>query len=724
MSRIDSIKDDRRSKLDSLKQLGINPFPGINVDRISIETARSQTGQTVSVAGRLTAKRGHGKLMFADLQDATAKIQLMLKSDVISPDLWSVVVLLDTGDFIQVQGEVGQTQSGEVTIIVNTLTLLSKSLRPLPDKWHGLTDVEERYRHRYVDMLVNPDVLKVIKKRTRITQSLRDFLNKHDFLEVETPILQPIYGGATAKPFTTHYNALDSQFYLRISDELYLKRLIVGGIEKVYEIGHDFRNEGLSREHNPEFTMLEFYWAYADYNRLMDFTQEMLKYLVQEVNGSLQVTYKGEIYDFQSDIVRKTYAQLFQEYLNIDLSQIKSETQIIEVVKSRNLLPTDNKLAGYGKILDDVYKTHIRPSLNGPLFVTDYPTEMLPLAKRKDDNPDLIASFQLVIAGSEFLKAYNELNDPIDQRSRWEEEAKTAEEGAEEFQLLDEDYIRALEYGMPPTAGWGMGIDRLAAFLTDSPNLKEVIIFPTLKPEYQKSENSGVRNIVTGETMAFLSEEVKSKLPNTKFAYAIVKGVSITKKNDKLEELKSQLLSSLTGLKLETVDTYSSILAYRNLFKKFGIDWHSRHPSPDALLRRIAQGKSLYTINSLVDAYNLAVIETKISLGAYDLSKIYFPVKLRFSTSGESINPIGEQNSITTQAGELVYADEKQLITLDLNYRDSNLTKVTEKTKDIILFADGCEGISSDEVREALNKGLTYITDFCGGTIEKIEFVE
>ena len=482
MSRLDDIRQERLKKIQNLSSQNINSYPQYSGERTLIDDAK-KLSTTQTIAGRLIAKRGHGKLIFADLIDASGQIQLMFKADLINSDNWKIVENLDIGDFILAIGEVSSSQSGETSLFVNSLQLLSKSIRPLPEKWHGLTDVEERYRQRYVDLIVNPEVKKVFTTRTKILTAIRNFLDENGFLEVETPVLQPIYGGATAKPFLTHHNALDSDLFLRISNELYLKRLIVGGFEKVYEVAKDFRNEGMSKEHNPEFTQVEFYWAYVDYNTLMDFTQKMWRHILNTVFNTQVITYQGKDYDFSADWPRITFHDLLIKHLELDIDLINTESSLIEFITKNNLLPTNVPLAGYGKLLDELYKHHIRPTLDGPLFLTDYPTQMLPLAKRKAEDPTKVSSFQLLIAGHEYLKAYNELNDPIDQAARWQEESQAKDSGAEEFQETDLDYIRALEYGMPPTAGWGMGIDRVVAFMTDQPTIKDVILFPTLRPE-------------------------------------------------------------------------------------------------------------------------------------------------------------------------------------------------------------------------------------------------
>lgn len=483
MSNLEKIRQERINKIKKLEKLGQTPYISFNKKKQDISKVRKLKGKTVSTAGRVFSKRGHGKLIFADLKDETGRIQLMFKYDVAGERVFKILQLLDIGDIVYVTGKVGESIRGEISIIVEDLSILTKSLRPLPEKWHGLKDVEERYRRRYVDLLVNDEVKQIFLKRTKVIQLLRKYLDKEGFVEVETPILQPIYGGATAKPFITHHNALDTDLYLRISDELYLKRLIVAGFEKVYEIGKDFRNEGFSRVHNPEFTMIEFYWAYVDYDKLMQFTEKLLSQIAVDITGSYKVEYQGQTFDLTPPWPRISYTKLFKDEIDLDLSKIKDEKQLLEVIKKRNLLNKDELEVGYANLVDKIYKKHLRPNIKGPVFLIDHPTELKPLAKRKEDNPNLVASFQVLIGGEEYVNAYNELNDPIDQKNRWLAEEEAGKRGAEEHQVVDEDYITALEYGMPPTAGWGLGVDRFTALLTNQPTIKDVILFPTLRPE-------------------------------------------------------------------------------------------------------------------------------------------------------------------------------------------------------------------------------------------------
>ena len=483
MATIDDLKKIRLAKLESLKQLGVDPYPADVTRNQTIAEARGMDGQEVAVTGRIMGLRGHGKLIFLDVVDGTGKIQAMVKADVLSPESAPLVDCLDLGDFLAVQGTVGKTQSGEVSVVVKTLQVISKSIRPLPSEWSGLKDIEERYRQRYVDLNVNPDVRDIFVTRSRVITFLRSFLDKDGFLEVDTPVLQPIYGGAQAKPFVTHHNALDVELYLRISDELYLKRLIVGGFDKVYEIGRDFRNEGIDRQHNPEFTMLEFYWAYANYEMLMTYTERMLSSLVKEIKGSYKITYQGQELDFAPPWPRMSYRDVVKQYSGIDIDEANTEETLLAAIKAKRISLDLTGVVGYGALLDTLYKATARPHLIGPMYLTDRPTAFVALAKRLPNDPFKTASFQLLVCGKEIINAYNELNDPGDQAARWRESESLGKRGQTEHEAFDHDYIRALEYGMPPTAGWGMGIDRLVTILTDQANLKDVILFPTLRPE-------------------------------------------------------------------------------------------------------------------------------------------------------------------------------------------------------------------------------------------------
>ncbi len=483
MPTLDDLRQARLTKLKKLTDSGIPAYPAETGFRETITEARKKDKKDVTVAGRIMAIRGHGKIFFVDLKDSSDRIQIVCKADVMEKSSFSLMELLDMGDFILVSGDVGKTQAREISIFAKKLRLLSKSLRPLPNEWHGLTDVEERYRQRYVDLIMNKEVKEVFEIRSKMISYLRNFLDRDGFIEVETPVLQPLYGGASAKPFVTHHNALDTDLYLRIAVELYLKRLIVGGFEKVYEIGKDFRNEGMSRQHNPEFTMLEFYWAYVTYEDLMTYSEKMISGVIKEIKGTMKLSYQGTELDFTPPWSRISYRDAVFKHTGIDIAVADDEKKLLAEIKKHKIAVDVTGAIGYGAILDVLYKSEVRPKLIGPLFLTKRPTAFVTLAKRLPEDPRFTASFQLLVVGEELLNAYNELNDPQDQAARWRESEELGKRGQQEHESFDADYIRALEYGMPPTAGWGMGIDRLLTILTDQKSIKDVILFPTLRPE-------------------------------------------------------------------------------------------------------------------------------------------------------------------------------------------------------------------------------------------------
>ena len=434
----------------------------------------------VTVAGRITALRSQGKVAFADIRDESGKIQLFLRLNDLGEEAFEHLKDLDLGDFVGVEGGVFRTRRGEISVKATQYSLLTKSLHPLPEKYHGLTDVETRFRQRYLDLIANPEVKDTFRKRVAIIQTMRDWLNERGFLEVETPMLHHIPGGATARPFITHHNTYDRDFYLRVAPELHLKRLIVGGFEKVFEINRCFRNEGVDTRHNPEFTTMELYEAYEDYLGLMDSTEEMLVAIIEKVNGGLQFEYQGETIDATRPWKRLTLFDAIREYAGIDLEPLKDDrAAAAKLAESIGISVT--KEMGYGKIVDEVMSERVQPKLVQPTFLYDYPLDISPLAKKKRDNPGITERFQPFIGRLEVGNAFSELNDPIDQRERFMDQLKQREAGDDEAQFLDEDFINALELGMPPTAGLGIGIDRLAMLLTNQPNIREVILFPQLR---------------------------------------------------------------------------------------------------------------------------------------------------------------------------------------------------------------------------------------------------
>jgi lysyl-tRNA synthetase, class II len=482
----EQLKKDRLNKLKGLQKAGVNPYPSLTKrTHTAAEAVKSfikLKNKRITLAGRLTGKRGHGGLIFADLEDESGKFQLVFKKDNLKNKEFDFIVnIFEKGDFIEVTGKIFKTKAGEKTLEVLNFKLLSKTILPLPEKWFGLKNEEIKNRQRYLDLLINPETRERFRKRSQFIQILRDFLLEKGFLEVETPILQEIAGGAIAQPFKTRHNALGQDYFLRIAPELYLKRLIVGGFEKVFEFARSFRNEGISPQHNPDYTMLEFYWAYSDYEKLMKFTEEMVKKVVSKVNGSLKVKYNGDIYNFKTPFPRIEFAKLFRKELKLDIDKVERKDLLAIIKKHKITIAAKISTLSDIKLVDEIYKKLIRPKLKGPLFLIDYPKEMIPLAKEKENNPKRIATFQLIVDGWEIVKAYNELNDPLEQKKRFLEQAAAKKKGDAEAHSYDKDYIEALSYGMPPTAGWGMGIDRFLVILLDQKNIRDVILFPLRK---------------------------------------------------------------------------------------------------------------------------------------------------------------------------------------------------------------------------------------------------
>jgi lysyl-tRNA synthetase, class II len=479
----------RREKLDSLRGHGIDPFGGRYpvthwardlAERLGSANEDELKGfGPVSLAGRIVAIRHHGKTCFAHLMDQTGRIQLYARADGLGEE-YARFVELDMGDFVGVTGEMFRTRTGELTVAVKTFTFLAKSLRPLPEKWHGLKDVETRYRQRYVDLIVNAEAREIFTMRARLVRGIRAFLDARSFLEVETPMMQPIPGGAIARPFKTHHNALDLDLYLRIAPELYLKRLLVGGFERVYEINRNFRNEGISTHHNPEFTTLEFYQAYADYTDLMELTEALFVELAHALRGSLSLVWGEHPIDLKPPWRRLAFFDGLSQALGVGVTPATDVATLAKAAAAHGIV---HDAGPAWKLWKEVFETLVEPMLIQPTFVIDFPTELSPLAKRKRDNPLLVDRFELFVARHEVANAYSELNDPIDQLARFREQAALQARGDDEAHWLDEDYVRALEYGMPPAAGEGIGIDRLLMMFANQPSIRETILFPLLRPE-------------------------------------------------------------------------------------------------------------------------------------------------------------------------------------------------------------------------------------------------
>lgn len=551
----------RRNSLQKLRELGIDPYPAaeykINTTSAEIKenfSEEKKNFQDVVLAGRIMTFRIMGKASFAELQDHAGRIQIYVNRDEICPGedkaLYNDVFkkLLDIGDIIGVKGYVFITQTGEISIHVKEFTILNKSLHPLPivkekegKTYDAFTDPEQRYRQRYVDLIVNPQVKDVFMKRTKIVNTMRQMFNEYGYFEVETPILQPIPGGATARPFITHHNSLNIPLYLRIANELYLKRLIVGGFEGVYEFGKDFRNEGMDRTHNPEFTVMEIYVAYKDYKWMMGFTEEICERVALALHGTTKVQVGENVIDFKTPFPRVTMTQAIKEHTGYDISG-KTEKELFDICDKLGIETTPSM--GKGKLIDEIFGEKCEHHYIQPTFITDYPKEMSPLTKKHRDNPELTERFELMVNGKELANAYSELNDPIDQRERFEDQLKLSEKGDDEAMFIDQDFLRALEYGMPPTSGMGIGIDRLTMFMTNSPSIQDVLFFPQMKPEKKAieltEEEKTVMALLKEKSPVALSEiKEKSGLSNKKWDVSIKKLTSnklatVTKTGDEL----------------------------------------------------------------------------------------------------------------------------------------------------------------------------------------------
>ena len=487
MPELSDLERQRYIKLERIRERGLDPYPA-RVQRThtaaeairAFEADEGIAEEEVKLVGRLRSIRVMGRATFAHIEDGSGRIQIYLREDVLGKEAYQFFKRdFDIGDIIGVRGHLFRTRTGEVTVKVEGFEMLAKSLRPLPEKWHGLRDVETRYRQRYLDLMANEDVRRIFVMRSRIVTAMRRFLDERGFLEVETPILQPIYGGAAARPFVTYHNVLDRKLYLRISDELYLKRLIVGGFERVYEIGKDFRNEGISTKHNPEFTQMECYQAYADYRDMMELTEAMIAYIAQEALGTTRVTYQGHEIELAPPWRRLTLRQAIKDETGIDIEAHPDLDSLWARIKELglkvDLQPT------WGKLVDELLSECVEPKLIQPTFIMDYPVEISPLAKRKPGSPHLVERFEVFIGGLELGNAFSELNDPLDQRERFAAQVRSRAAGDEEAHPMDEDFIQALMYGMPPTGGLGIGIDRLTMLLTDQASIREVILFPQLR---------------------------------------------------------------------------------------------------------------------------------------------------------------------------------------------------------------------------------------------------
>jgi lysyl-tRNA synthetase class 2 len=730
----------RLEKVASLRNLGYDPYPSRAVKEYQnseiAEKFADFEGKTITLAGRLMTWREHGKLIFGDIEDLSGRMQLYIRTDILAGSDpknnilgWDNLKLLDMGDFVQATGEITKTKRGEISLLVKELRLLTKTLRPLPDKWHGMQNKEERFRRRYLDMTMDPKVRERFVRRSMFWQATREFLLQHNFVEINIPVLEHIIGGADAKPFVTHYDALDQDFYLRISHELPLKRLIGGGFERVFDIGPRFRNEGFSDEHLPEHVAVEWYWAYADYRQGMEFTKEMFRYVMQKVYGKLQFEMRGFNVDLSKDWDELKFPELMQKTYGLDIFTADlTDLNKILLDKGVDLGKDLNK----NRVIDNLWKL-IRKTIGGPAFLLEVPKFLSPLSKSNPDNPLVVDRFQPIIAGSELANAWSELNDPVDQLERFVEQQKLREAGDEEAQMLDIDYVEMLEYGMPPAVGYGMS-ERVFWFF-EGVTAKEGVPFPQLKTEVDsvtkkiykdlvkyidpvaESARANVKLTEIPDTKFSIAKSVKEQWPSVVIGYAEIAGVSIKADNPELEKLKQQKLQDLKQYLTEDWQQSPEVQSYRKLYKDTGVDWHSRRPSPEALLRRLTQGKELYKINTCVDAYNLVVMKNRVSIGAFDLDKLSLPTMLKLADGGEQISLLGDSEPTLLKPGEISYFDQNGPYNLDFNYRDADHSKVTTSTTNLLINVDGIYNISPEQVEQSLLETIALIIKYCGGKV-------
>lgn len=720
MSTAQNLRDERLKKLEKIREIGWNPYPSSYEKKQMVGEVREMEGKEVKTAGKLFSFRTHGNIAFADLKDESGKIQLFFKKDTLGEEAYKQLSLLDIGDYVGVEGTVMKTTAGELSIMPTKYTLLSKSLQQLPHEWFGIKDTEQRFRQRYLDLLLNPEVRDRFNTRTKILRHMREYLDGLGFWEVETPIFHPLYGGANAKPFTTHYNALGQDMYLRIAFELYLKRLISGGYERVYEIGRDFRNEGFDRSHSPEFTMIEWYEAYANYHRVMDVTEGLFKHLAQKLNGSPKMKIDEKEIDLSGKWPRISMSDIMKKELGLEVESATSE-ELLDYCKSHKIEMIGGETKG--QLIFAIFEHTIPEKLIEPIWIIDYPEDVSPLSKNHPTKPGWVERFEGYIAGKEICDGWSELTDPLIQRQRFENDQKASRKDKSEAQQVDEDFITSMEFGMPPMGGIGIGIERLVMFFTNTWAIREVMLFPTLKVEKKSKPHVSLPTLKKNAPLT-IDEEVKKLFPSVQVGVAIIKNISVKKEDAKLQELIQSVVGELQDLNPESLKDSKEIVSYRKLYKAMGIDWHSRRPSPEALQRRIMQKKGLYTVNTCVDAANVVVLKNKVSVGVFDLDKIQSPTHLRFGKQGDTILLLGNEEPTAIGEKELTYVDQVGPYNLDYNYRDTKRTAVSEETKNLMINVDGIFDIDRNLVEKTLQDLVEIIREYCGGEVELVGIVE
>lgn len=716
----------RVAKLDKMIADHIQPWPEYKQVTHTTQQAfdlhsKDQSDQsTLSLSGRLIIKRDHGKTFFGIIQDRASRLQIYLKKDDLGDAAFEhFKKYIDIGDIIWVSGSMFTTKMGEATLKVDSFTLLSKCLHPLPEKFHGLTDVEQRYRQRYLDLISNPESKEKFKKRSLIVQTIRNFLQAHDFLEVETPMLHPIPGGAAAHPFVTHHNAYNMQLYLRIAPELYLKRLVIGGFERVFEINRNFRNEGISTRHNPEFTMLEFYMAHGDYQTGMHLTEQLILDAVMKNFGTTKVSFQGKLIDFTAPFKRLTVAESLIELGGLSKEQISQEG--IDVLIKENNIEV-HKGADYGVKLFSLFEFFVESKIVQPTFIIGYPIEVSPLAKRDPNNPNMAARFELFMCGMEFANGFTELNDPFDQAERFKAQVKAREGGDKEAHYYDADYIKALEYGLAPAVGVGIGIDRLVMLLTDTSSIKDVILFPTLKLAHPGSQHhSTAHNVEQSSTTRHFSVNPKmfTTFNNPRIALTLVKNVNNSSSTDVLKKMLADMSKQVKeNYSAETLTQAPAIIGWRDAYKAFGSKPSEFPSSVENLYKRIIKGQEINSVNPLVDIYNYISLKYMLPAGGEDLDIMQGNLQLTFATADEKpVTVLGKNEAEKPYAGEVIYKDATETICRRWNWREVKRTLLTDTTKNAILVLEAIGSVPTTTLQNAQKELAELVKLHCGGEV-------
>lgn len=716
----------RVAKVRDLDKRGLSAWPELRHVTDTAGQAKASFEQNkdeekvYTLAGRLMTLRDHGKTFFAHLQDRSGPLQLYIKKGILPDQTFDLFKHdINTGDHMWVTGTLFTTKTGELSLRVTDLALMSKCLQPLPEKYHGLTNVEQRYRQRYLDLMTNAETREKFKKRSGIVASIRSFLQEQDFIEVETPMLHPIPGGAAARPFITHHNAYDMQLYLRIAPELYLKRLVVGGFERVFEINRNFRNEGVSTKHNPEFTMLEFYMAYGDYNDGIRLTEELISHVVMENFGTHTVQYQDHVLDFTAPFKRLSIADSLVEIGGLNCDDI-SEKNIDTLIKK---LGVEIKgTPSYGVKLFALFEECVESKIVQPTFVTDYPIEVSPLSKRDPNNPEVAARFELFAVGMELSNGFTELNDPFDQAQRFAGQTEAREAGDEEAHYFDAEYIKALEYGLPPTVGVGIGIDRLAMILTNTSSIKDVILFPTMKmihaPGHHASKALQI-NPAEKPSIFMANPKLFTQFDNPRIALLVVKNANNTGKFPEFAEHLATLITTINEkYTSETLSQDPTIAAWRNAYRTFGSKPSEFLSSIESLYKRVLRTKSFNTINPLVDIYNYISLKYMLPAGAEDLDHMQGAIELTYASAHEEpVTVLGKDGQEAPYEGEVIYKDGIGTICRRWNWREVKRTVLTPKTKNAIFVLEALNPTADDHLRKAQQELAELIQKYCNAEV-------